>query len=249
MTKRISFDPSEVQTIRPDIFKPGYFSVFDILVHLAEKGQIDLNYHFEKELNTYVIDRLEGETNWWYMIFYDGGWPENNYYRMDHYPWKDGSTLSFFEVSPEKINEIHEIFKEEIEKLEKNGGKVIIPRVYINGFTYNAIFENVTVTPHNLRPDLYQDDIITAIDIIMSLGDQEKLNYTLRWYESIASTRIVKNFWVESMGPDISKGRCGFVYETGSNRRKGRGGNHIHLPSDSKVIYSPDYSRWFWICV
>jgi hypothetical protein len=249
LSKRFNFDPSKVQTLRPDIFKPGYFSVFDILVHLSEVGQVDLRYHFEEELNTYVIDRLEGETNWWYLIYYDGGWSESNYYRMDHYPWKDGSTLNFYEVSPKQINEIHEIFREEIEKLEKNDGKTIIPRVYINGLTYIAVFENVTVTPHNLRPDLFQDNITTGIDIIMSLGDQGKLNYTLKWYESIASARIVKNFWVESIGPDISKGRCGFVYETGSDRRKGKGGNHIHLPSDSKVIYSPDYSRWFWICV
>ncbi len=27
------FDPTEVETIRPDLFNPGFFSTFDVLVH------------------------------------------------------------------------------------------------------------------------------------------------------------------------------------------------------------------------
>ncbi|MCG3221474.1 MAG: cytochrome b/b6 domain-containing protein, partial [Candidatus Heimdallarchaeota archaeon] len=87
------FYTSEVETVRPDIFQPGYFSMFDVLVHLDEKNSINLEYHFDESMNTHVIDSLNGQTGWWYNAFYSGGWRETNAFRMDHYPWKNGTTL------------------------------------------------------------------------------------------------------------------------------------------------------------
>ena len=34
-TGELTFEPSEIMTLRPDLFQPGQFSVFDVLVHLA----------------------------------------------------------------------------------------------------------------------------------------------------------------------------------------------------------------------
>lgn len=107
----------------------------------------------------------------------------------------------------------------------------------------------MSVTPHNLRPDVFQRDVVTAIDVILSLGDQGKLNYTLQWYESIGSARVVKNYWVESINGDEAEGRCGFVHEEGRLQGLDFGGNHIHLPADVKVLNSPDYAWWFYICI
>jgi hypothetical protein len=200
-------------------------------------------------MNTFVIDRLQGTKDWWYEIYYDGGWPETNYYRMDHYPWKDGSELTFFETSAQRVKKAQDFFKQEIERLERNNGKVIIPFIYISGIYDTWQFQNVTVTPHNLRLDMFQNDTITAIDIILSLGDQGKANYTLQWYESIGDARVVKSFWVEDLMGNKSEGRCGFVHEEGSLSRIDVGGNHIHLPADIKVLNNPDYAWWFYICV
>ena len=36
----IEFNPDEVLTTRPDIFKPGFFSMFDVLVHLDNIGEV-----------------------------------------------------------------------------------------------------------------------------------------------------------------------------------------------------------------
>lgn len=243
------FNPEEVKTLRPDIFRKGYFSVFDVIVHLSERRDIDLEYHFDYSMNTYVIDKLQGSRDWWYEIYYDGGWPEPNNYRMDHYPWKDGSKLTFYETSAKRVEIIHEGFKEEIKRLDKNEGKVVIPIVYINGIYDKWEFENVSVTPHNLRLDMFQNDTITAIDVILSLGEQGKADYTLKWYESIGEARVVKNFWVEDLMGDRSEGRCGFVHEEGPLSRFGLAGNHIHLPADIKVLNSPGYAWWFYICV
>lgn len=246
-TKHFEFNPEEVKTTRPDIFKEGYFSMFDVLVHIAEKGLVDLQYHFDESMNTHIIDSLDGETFWWYITYYDGGWEEINLFRYDHYPWKEGTTLKFLKSTPSKLNQIYSIFREEVERRKANGGRVIVPRVTITGRTFNLTFHDVEVTAHDLRSDVFREGVITAIDVIMSLGDQEEIKYQLQWYESIGTAGIVKNYWVEGIDNDIARGRCGFVYESGDELPWR--GNHIHLPSDTRVLNSPEYVWYFWICI
>jgi hypothetical protein len=248
-SKPIEFDPKEVETVRPDIFRPGYFSMFDVLVHVSKNGHVDLEYHFNESMNTHVIDKLEGKTSWWYYTYYNGGWRESNYFRSDHYPWKDGTVLHFIEVQPSRLEKTYKIYREEVTRKEANNGRVVIPLVIIDGKTVNNKFEDVEVTAHNLRNDVFQDNMITAIDVILSLDDQEKLSYGLKWYESIGTARIVKNFWVESIDEDKAHGRCGFVYESGDQDLRGFIGNHIHLPSDTRALNSPEYVMYFWICI
>jgi hypothetical protein len=128
-----TFNPDNVNTTRPDIFNPGYFSMFDVLVHVAEKEYIDLEYHFDESMNTHVVDSIDGEEDWWYMAFYDGGWSENNFFRPDHYPWKDGTTLRFFKVKRDTLDLAYDIFRKEVARKRGMEGKVVIPRVVIDG--------------------------------------------------------------------------------------------------------------------
>lgn|GEM_PF-452258 len=248
-TEEFRFDPNKVNTTRPDIFQPGYFSVFDVLVHAAEKGELELEYHFDEKLNTHVIDRMEGEREWWYEVYFSGGWSEANFYRMDHYSWKDGASLTFFPTTPERVDQRLTIFREEMVRLEANDGKVIIPNVYISGILDRWEYQDVEVTAHNVRSDMFQPGVITALDVILSISDAGEMNHTLQWYETIGTAEIVKSYWVESINGDKAEGRCGFVHEEGSITRLDRGGNHIHLPSDIKVLNSPQYAWWFYICI
>ncbi|MHA1949289.1 MAG: hypothetical protein ACXAAO_04825 [Candidatus Thorarchaeota archaeon] len=245
----IPFRWQDVVTVRPDIFKPGAFSMFDVLVHLDNIGEIELDYHFNASLNTHVIDMMNDEPYWWYQVIYSGGWPEGNVYRMDHYHWKEGTSLSFYIVGKEKIDSIHEVYADEVQRLGKNGGLTILPEVTINGIYNYLTFEDVVVTPHNLRNDTFQDGVITGIDVIMTLGDLGLITYELQWYYFVGDARVVRNYWVETINNETTAGTCGFVYDTGSYEYYGFGGNHIHLPSDVNVLNSPDYMRWFWICV
>jgi len=52
---------------------------------------------------------------------------------------------------------------------------------------------------------------------------------------------------VDGINEDEAHGTCGFVYEAGSEKL--RYGNHIHIPSDYRIINSPEYEEWFWICL
>ena len=244
-----AFDPEAVETTRDDLFREGYFSLFDILVHLADKGDIDLSYHFDEAMNTHVIDSIDGEANWWYMAYYSGGWPENNVFRMDHFPYKDKMYIRIESYDPKMLDSMYEVFREEVERREQNDGKVIIPKVIISGPNTDLEFENVEVEAHDLRDDALQPGVITAIDAILTLGDQGELNYKLQWYDSIGSADVVRSYWVEGIDSDVAGGRCGFVYEAGSHAYEGFRGNHIHLPSDMRVLNSPEYLEYFWICI
>jgi hypothetical protein len=244
-----SFDPNVIESSRPDIINSGYFSIFDILVQLGTEEKIEFAYHFDESMNTHIIDSINGEIDWWYGGFYNGGWWESNVFRPDHYPWKDEMTLTFFHKNSEELEEIYTVFRKEVDRKEENNGKVIIPLVTIIGTKNRMNFYDVEVTPYNLRNDVFREGVITAIDVILSLGDSGDLEYELMWYESIGSAGIVKSYWVEDINDDKSFERCGFVYESGSYNFEGFIGNHIHLPSDTRVLTSPEYVKWFWICI
>jgi hypothetical protein len=242
------FKPSQIESVRGDIFRDGYFSLFDILVHLDEQGDIDLVYHFDDTMNTHVIDSLNGEQQWWYRAYYHMGWGENNVFRMDHFPYKDRMTISIGPVNKSYIDEVYGVFRDEIQRRRDNGGRIIIPEVIIRGPGTRLELKDVEVTSHNLRQDIFQDNVITAIDVIMSLGEQGELSYDLKWQENIGSA-IIKQYFVERINEDVSFSRCGFVYEAGSPAFDGFRGNHIHLPSDTRVLNSPEYLSYFWICI
>ncbi len=244
-----SFDPGEVSSLRDDIFREGHFSIFDVLVHLEQTGRIDMEYHFDESLNTYVISNMNDISEWWYDAYYDGGWPERSVFRMDHYPYKDKMSLEFVPSTTEYLESVYETYRDEVRRREENDGKLVIPDVYIRGDSEQWHFENVEVEAHNLRGDMFQPGVITAIDTIITLGEAGEFSYDLQWYESLGTAGVVKSYWVNRINDDESQGRCGFVYEAGNEEFRFFRGNHNHIPSDARVINSPQYLEYFWICI
>lgn len=246
----LSFDASQVATLRPDIFQPGHFSMFDALVQLHKQGDIALDYHFDERMDTHLIDAINGQRDWWYEAYYSGGWAESNAFRMDMYPYKNGTLLHLHTENKRRLDRIHSECHEEVARLEANAGQVIIPEVTIRSPKGNWSFSDVSVIPHDTRSDLLQPDVVTALDALLSLQAQGQLSRVrLQWYESIGTATPVDSYWVEQIDDAVAAGGCGFVYETGSKAFPGFRGSHIHLPSDARVIVSPEYALWFWICL
>jgi len=245
-----NFDPQMVPSVRSDIFNEGYFSVFDVLVYLHQTGQIQMVYEFSEELQTFIIRNINDIKDWWYVAYYDGGWPENNVWRMDLFPYKDGSHITLKKIDRDALDAIYATFSEEVQRTKDRGGEIVIPEVTIRGRATSQTFKNVRVFPHNLRNDYFTDGTITAIDVVLSLSEQGKITHNLNWYESIGSAGIVKNYFVDSINGESSYDRCGFVYEAGDDAFYGFRGNHIHIPSDLRVLNSiPAYLEYFWICI
>ena len=101
------FDCAKVETCRPEIFAERGFSVFDALVYVAEKNGLALKHHFAPELDTHVIDSLQGRTGWWYYAHYDGGNRESNAHRMDYFPYKNKMAIGFMPLAPAKLGDDH----------------------------------------------------------------------------------------------------------------------------------------------
>ena len=244
------FDPTAIETLRPDIFRDGHFSLFDVLVHVAEAQGIAMEYHFDGAMDTHIIDSLDGELNWWYQAHYSSGWFEPNAFRMDMYPYKDNTTIRVYHGSEDRIARICETFADEVRRLQKNNGEVVVPSVSVQDPGGTRVFEDVVVTAHNVRSDVLQEGVITALDIILSLGEQGEFSEVgLTWYPTIARADPVDHYFVERIDEAEAYGRCGYVYEVGSRQFAGFSGSHIHIPTDTRVIISPEYAMWFWLCL
>ena len=244
-----TFDPGSVEALRDDIFQEAYFSIFDVLVHLKREGLIEMEYSFDENMNTYVISSLDGRESWWYSAYYDGGWPERSVFRMDHYPYKDNMTLRFVQTTQDYLDSVYETYLDEVQRRNENDGRIVVPEVVIKGRHETLVFRGVEIIAHNMRNDMFKPGVITALDVIISLGEAGEITYDLQWYESIGSAGVVKSYWVNRINKDESYQRCGFVYEVGDEQFRFFRGNHIHIPSDTRVINSPEYVEFFWICI
>ena len=118
---------------------------------------------------------------------------EQNVFRPDHYPWKVGTQIQFYKESYSEIIGIYSEWQEETQRKENNEGKIIIPEVKIYGKTFSKEFTDIEVTAHNLRDDVFQEGVITAIDAILSLADQGEITYELNWYDSIGQASVVRS--------------------------------------------------------
>ena len=237
-----NFNPNEIETARLDLFQDGHFSVFDILLHLDSKGEISLNYHFNTSMDTYVIDSINENTDyWWYYIYYTGGYLEKNVVRMDHYPWKPGAEIMLYNETKSYINAAFSLFTEEVSRYIYNNNSIIIPIVTIIGNSFNLVFSNLTVNASNLRSETFKNGVITAVDVILTLGELGEITLELRWVGRMGSASYVHSYFVSKINSDQNSGRCGFLYSVSDS--------FIFLSADERILTSPESVSFFWGCL
>ncbi len=253
-------DPSEVKPRRPDVFRPGHLSVFDLVAHLAEQGTIQATYRLDPAMNTYVIESLNGREGWWYDAHYPGGKFERTTVRMDHYPVKDGMKIRLYLERPDRLAAIYTSFRDEVARLATTGGRVVVPEVTIRGPRRGTLtFRDVPVSPHNARSDVFQPGVVTALDVLLSLGEMGGLSgLRLSWRVRVGETAPVESYYVDFIaGTDFSAeaiSPCAFVVDVGAEiltefkPPHGHMAEQIHLPLDLHVLVSPEHVRWAWVC-
>jgi len=246
-----TFIPQEIETTRPDLFHEGHFSVFDIVAHLGAKGWFPLHYHYDRRLDTQVIDDLDGRINWWYRACCPGGWPETNVFRMDMVPYRDGMVITLQTQPEEYMGRIYNSFAEELLRKSINLGRIVIPEIRIG----TTVHTNVPVSAHDFRDDVLQPGTVTALDVLLSLADQGKINrLKLTWYSDTGGVTPADSFRVEQIDDGdgfydaaATAETGGWVYETGALEFSGFKGSHIHIPADVRIIVSPEYMTWYWL--
>ncbi|MCK9357075.1 MAG: hypothetical protein M0R22_08050 [Dehalococcoidia bacterium] len=246
-----TFNPLDVRPLRPDDFATGHFSVFDVMAHLADEGWFSMEYHYDRLLDTHVIDQLDGRKDWWYRAHYAGGWAETNAMRMDLFPYKDGMSIQLATRPEEYLAELYNSFGAEVLRKSLSLGRVVIPEVRIG----TVVHQNVPVSAHDVRADVLQPGVVTALDVLLSLGDQRRIDaLKLTWYSNLGQATPVDSFYVEQIDDgdgvydtEASPETGGWVYETGSLAFNGFQGNNIRVPADVRIIVSPEYMVWYWI--
>jgi len=240
------FDSSsfEITSVRPDVFAPGFFSMFDVILAVGQENNISIDYAYDESRKTHFISEINNDPgNYWYHFSYDAG-PQTmgelstkRANRWDETLWRPGAYVSV--VEGENLAEIKEEYVEEIERENLMGN--VIPHVEISinpsnymgnppgsgRITVNQTFENVEVSAHDHRatgfPTPYskpfQPGVITSIDMLYSLVDQGHLTLVTDVFYSRFSNRHIDSYYVVAMGfPGIGEahasGRHGFVYVT-----------------------------------
>lgn len=256
----LSFDPTAITTLRPDIFLPGHFSVFDVLVHLAETNGFELEYEFDEELQTHVIQSLSGLSGWWYDAHYEGGSFDKTVVRLDQFPVKDGMNIIVYLEDPARLDAIYGYFREEVDRRASNDGVVIIPLVTLLSSTATAEVHDVAVTAHDVRSDVFQAGVITMLDVLLSLGEQGALTeLSLDWREQDGDILIVDGYYVvsvqaEAFAPETT-GSCVLTHQISGETiaeflsPHTHTMSHIHLTADLEVLVSPEAVEWLWICL
>lgn len=247
-----AFDPSpgSVVSVRPDIFAPGHFSMFDAILAVAAREGITVRYHFDADRQTHFIDEVDSVPgDYWYHFSYDAG-PGNQTeigyrraYRWDEALWRHGVWVEL--VQGEDLDEIKAEYLEEIER-ERTYGHVI-PEVTIalnpsnyqgnppasHRVTVSRRFSDVRVDSHGLRSTGYpspyskpfQPGVVTSLDILLSLRDQGRLDLVTSVFYDRFAGHYIDSYYVVGMGfPGVgtahASGRHGFVYVTGNGTRQ-----------------------------
>lgn len=258
LDRTFSFDPSTVtiSTVRPDIFAPGFYSMFDVILAVASSNGIDIEYSFDESRQTHFIETIEGAGgDYWYHFSYDTGGRSSGEigyrraYRWDEALWRPGVLIQV--VEGEALDEIKAEYLEEIQRETTNGHLIPSVRVAINPSTYQGNppqshritvsrdLTDVVVTPHDLRatgyptpyPKPFRPGVVTSMDILLSLMDQGELDLVTGVFYTRFAGNYIQSYYVVAMGfPGVgtahSSGRQGFVYTTNN-------GTFQRLPNDA----------------
>lgn len=252
-------DPTAVTTLRTDLFAAGRLSAFDVVAALAAKGVIDVVYAYDESQATYSIQSINGLDGWWYDVRLPGGALERTALRMDAYPLKDGAAVYLYLEDPARLAAIQASFRDEVARRAANGGRIVVPTVSIKGPRSTVTFQDVVVTAHDSRPDVFKPGVVTALDVLLSLGEQGKIaGLDLTWHAMLGEVENVNHYMVDWIAlPDVlgePDALCGYMDEAATEGLRpfltphSHATTKIHLSSDLEALVSPQYVEWQWLC-
>ena len=81
------------------------------------------------------------------------------------------------------------------------------------------IFENVKVTPHNMRPDIYKKDAaITLADVLLSMEEQGLVDVGFTYWGKLATGVDVQHFFLNEINGKKASGSIGYTIQNGTKR-------------------------------
>lgn len=236
----------EIRTVRPDIFTPGYYSLFDVLLTVARDNGIRIAYHWDPASATHFIDSVDGVAgDYWHRFSYDAGsgtqgeLGNRRELRWDELLYQPGSWVQL--VAGENLDELRREFREEITREAAQGHRVPVVQIAVNPSQYRGnppgsgritvqrTFTDVAVTSHGMREHgrdslhsmPFRPGVVTAMDVLYSLQDSGKLSVVGKAYYTRLAQKVQESWRIQEIGfPGLGSahgsGRQGFVYTTGN---------------------------------
>ncbi|PKL81924.1 MAG: hypothetical protein CVV24_12785 [Ignavibacteriae bacterium HGW-Ignavibacteriae-3] len=231
LNQSFSFDPKDytITTLRPDIFASGFFSMFDVIINVAAKNGIPIEYYWDDARKTHFITKVNGVAgDYWYGFSFDTGSTngnnnESNYSRANRWDellWRSGAWVRLKINSSSGLDEIKAEYLEEINREKLYGHMIPSVQIQLNPkdykgnppgsgrITVSKTFSNVLITPHNARgsnvssiyPQPFQPGVVTSFDIPLSLKDQGKLTAAAGVYYTRFAGNFIESFYLVEMG-------------------------------------------------
>jgi hypothetical protein len=237
---RYPFDPNDyvIETVRPDVFAPGYYSLFDVILAVAKRHGIAIDCEYDEAAKTHWISAIDGVPGdyWHHWVFDIGGRnPANDLNarrdnRWDELLWRPGARVRI--VEGENLAELKQAYHAEIAREIASGSAVGNVSISINPGNYQGNpegsgrvtvtreFRNVRVTAHGLRATTathiyskpFQPEVVTVADVVFSLEDQKLLTAVYPVFFDRIAGSYIDSFYIQALGfPD-----AGVAHASGS---------------------------------
>lgn len=224
----IPFDPKEqaIVSVRPDVFAPGYFSIFDVILAAAKKRGIPVEYAYDDARKTHWITRINSVSgNYWYGFSYDAGSgnasevQNRRANRWDEALWRPGVWIRVSQ-NIDSLDVLKREYFEEIARERAQGHVIPSVTLSINPTSYRGnppgseritvsrTYADVPVTAHNLRAagtltpysKPFQPGVVTSMDLLLSLRDQGSLNVVTGVFYSYFAQNYIDSYYVVELG-------------------------------------------------
>lgn len=265
--RSVDFNPEtfDIQTVRPDVFNDGYFSMFDVILAAALSANIPIEYHFDESAMTHVIDKFNGQSGkYWYHFAFDSGSGRSNEIkfkrenRWDELLWRPGAWVQL--VEGEDLDGILAEYHEEIQREQQYGHVIPAVNISVNATPYQSSpqgsgriratrqYRNLVITSHGWRapeypsiyPKPFKPEVVTALDVLLTLQDIGELTSVEGAFYDCFNNNYINSYYVVEMGfPNEgvahASGRQGFTYSAGNGTQ-----NQLANNADRKVHVTSD---------
>ncbi|WP_246028440.1 hypothetical protein [Shewanella atlantica] len=135
---------------------------------------------------------------------------EAHYERLDQMLIQPGMTIRFQPFSPEMTQRRRWVQDREMARLQESGGKVVLPQLIVmkSMNTQPLVLQNLEITAHDMRPDIFQPGVITKMDIFLSAADSG-LDVAFNYWPSLSTGATVEHFGlfrVDGLASEVARG-------------------------------------------
>jgi hypothetical protein len=245
------------KSLRDDLIQDGQVTWADVLLYVSSiRSDFNVTPEWNEELLAYeylVSFDEDGDGEFDYID--DKDWaanvivpqgvdaPANTlgetiYSRLEIVPIKYNAGLYFRKTGKDYTEFRNQRFKTEADRKREQqqiygDNTVVVSSVSIStpeGGT--EIFNDVKVTAHNLRPDIFKvDKVITLNDVFMSMQDQGLIDVGFSFWGKLGSETQIQHFIINEVNGEKLSGLNGYLVKWGEDQDASSHGAKYDIPS------------------